>query len=202
MRLASDLSVFQLHAVLTRNQCHHMTRYIVAVFVSAGIVSVAWYQGHIRTVPEINDYYSKTFGIEFQYPSGYVLQESDTPSGERVAHHVTLLREEDLPLLQASEGPPVISIDLYQNDLDRYTAEQWIRSSSFSNFKLGEERLATTTISGELALSYRWSGLYEGTTIAVAKGNWVYAFTVTYMQPGDGIVQDFVRVRDSVRFLE
>jgi hypothetical protein len=147
----------------------------------------------------VQHYGSDRYGLSFEYPATYRLQESDSPSGERLRHTITLTRAADLPLPEAGEGPPTITIDLYQNDRDAYTTERWIRDSSSSNFKLGAERLATTTISGSEALSYRWSGLYEGTTIAIARPAWVYAFTVTYMQPGDDIVQDFVRVRDSVR---
>ena len=88
---------------------------------------------------------------------------------------------------------------MYQNNLDKQTTEDWIRNTSASNFKLGEGRLATTTISGMPALSFRWSGLYEGTTIAIADEKWVYAFTVTYLEMGADIIQDFVAIRDSVR---
>lgn len=170
---------------------------IFVVAIAAVFVYRARYQASLA-----NLYTSKTFGIEFEYPSGYVLEESDEPAGERSAHHIVLMRESDLPLPVAGEGPPAISIDLYKNDVAKDTTESWIRLSRFSNFKLGEGRLATTTISGKPALSYRWSGLYEGTTIAVARERWVYAFSVTYMQPGDDIVQDFVGIRDTLRFLE
>ncbi|HWO07745.1 MAG TPA: hypothetical protein VNM40_04170, partial [Candidatus Paceibacterota bacterium] len=112
----------------------------------------------------------------------------------------TLMHEDDLPIPQNGEGPPAITIDIYQNNLDNQTAEEWIRNSSVSNFKLGDGTLSSTTVGGNPALSYRWSGLYEGTTIVVAQPDWIYAFSVTYFEPGAEIVQDFVRVRDSVRF--
>ena len=146
-------------------------------------------------------YTSEKYGISFTYPSTYQLSEREAPGSALREHHtITLMRTVDLPAPEGGEGPPAISIDIYQNNLDKQTTEGWIRGSSNSNFKLSPEgRLASTTIDGKPALSYRWSGLYEGTTIALAQPDWIYAFTVTYLEPGADIVQDFVTVRDSVR---
>jgi hypothetical protein len=145
------------------------------------------------------EYSSDAYGISFYYPQSYVLTEHDAPgSGMRTNHTITLTRIADLPLPKDGEGPPTITIDIYQNNLDTMTTESWIRNTSASNFKLGDGRLATTTISGLPALSYRWSGLYEGTTIALAQPQWVYVFTVTYLEMGAAIIQDFVAIRDSV----
>lgn len=146
-------------------------------------------------------YANADYGLSFKYPLRYRLVEFDAPGSEQRAHHVIALTYEDnLPIPENAEGPPMITIDLFQNDLDSQTAEDWIRNTSASNFKLGEMRLSTTTVGGEEALSYRWSGLYEGTSIVVAKPAWIYMFSVTYLEPGADIVQDFVKVRDSVRF--
>jgi hypothetical protein len=127
----------------------------------------------------------------------------DAPGSEMRKHHViTLMRKEDLPLPERGEGPPAITIDIYQNNLDKQTTEGWIRNSRESNFKLGEGRLASTTISGFPALSYRWSGLYEGSTIVLAEPNLIYAFTVTYLEMGAPIVQDFVALREGVQIAQ
>ncbi|MBM3272055.1 hypothetical protein FJY94_02095 [Candidatus Kaiserbacteria bacterium] len=148
-------------------------------------------------------YENSRYGISFTYLDAYALSEQDAPgSGERLHHVITLTRKEDLPLPENGEGPPAITIDIYQNDLDKLSTEQWIRNTSASNFKLGGGSLATTSISGMPALSYRWSGLYEGTTVVQARDVWVYAFTVTYLEMGADIIQDFVAIRDSVRITE
>lgn len=150
----------------------------------------------------LEQYLSVKYGLSFSYPTSYVLSEMDAPgSGMREHHAITLTRKEDLPLPVDGEGPPMITVDIYQNNLDKQTTEQWIRNTSASNFKLGEGRLASLTVSGLPALSYRWSGLYEGTTIVTAQPNWVYVFTVTYLEMGAPIVQDFVAIRDSVQIL-
>jgi hypothetical protein len=148
-------------------------------------------------------YSNPAYGISFTYPEKYLLEERDAPGSAMRAHHViTLINKSDLPLPEAGEGPPAITIDIYQNNLDSQTAEGWARNTSESNFKLGEGRIASTTIGSFPAISYRWSGLYEGTTIALARQNWIYAFTVTYMEMGAPIVQDFVSIRGSVRIAE
>ncbi|MBI4121214.1 MAG: hypothetical protein HY457_03090 [Parcubacteria group bacterium] len=145
-------------------------------------------------------YTNATYGISFSYPGAYVLSELDAPGSAMRKHHViTLIHKDNLPLPVNGEGPPAITIELYQNDLDKQTTEGWIRNTSASNFKLGEGRLSSTTVSGLPALSFRWSGLYLGTTIALAQPKWVYVLSVTYLEIGAPIVQDFVSVRDSVR---
>ncbi len=145
--------------------------------------------------------YSNTeYGISFEYPDSYILTEMDAPGSEMRKHHsVSLIRKADLPAPEGGEGPPSITIDFYQNNLDKQTGEQWILNSKESNFKLSNGVMATTTIHSYPALSYRWSGLYEGTTVVTAGSNWIYAFTVTYLEMGADIIQDFVKIKDSVR---
>jgi hypothetical protein len=151
----------------------------------------------------LQEYSNATYGISFTYPATYILNETEAAgSAERTHHVITLMRKEDLPLPEAGEGPPSITIEVYQNNLDKQTTEDWIRNTSASNFKLGEGVLASTTISGLPALSYRWSGLYEGTTIVLARSSRVYVFSVTYLEMGAPIIQDFVAIRDSVRISE
>jgi hypothetical protein len=154
-----------------------------------------------ETPTQTQTYSSEKYGLSFTYPSFYELTEHDGEgSALREQHTIVLTNRADLPLPEGGEGPPTITIAMYQNNLDSMTTEDWIRGSSASNFKLSEEqRLTSVTLDGKPALSYRWSGLYEGTTIALARPDWIYAFTVTYFEPGADIVQDFVAVRDSVR---
>lgn len=153
-----------------------------------------------QNVPEMQQYASAEYGISFSYPDTYVLTERDAPGSALRKHHIiVLMRKEDLPLPVNGEGPPAITIDIYQNNLDQQETEQWIRNTSASNFKLGSGDLASTTVSGLPALSYRWSGLYEGTTVALARPDWVYTFSVAYLEMGASIVQDFALIRDTVQ---
>ncbi len=148
-------------------------------------------------------YSSDVYGISFTYPKNYVLNEIEAPgSGMRKHHIINLMRSEDLPAPVGGEGPQSITVEIYQNNLDNQTTENWIRNTSESNFKLSDGNLASTTLSNFPALSYRWSGLYEGTTIVTALPSWVYVATVTYLEMGSPIIQDFVQVRDSIRIAQ
>lgn len=184
-----------------------MKRYLLTGIILVVIVAAFSFTGR-RVIPQNGNqspagsplYSSTRYGLSFAYPNIYVLSEVDAPgSGMREHHVITLTNKEDLPLPADGEGPPSITVDIYQNNLDKLGTEGWIRNSSASNFKLSEGRLASTTIGGLPALSYRWSGLYNGTTIATAQPNWIYVFTVTYLEMGAPIVQDFVAIRNSVK---
>ena len=183
---------------------------LIAIFLlGVGIYFVAQEQGAAPEGPAVGTpagmqrFSSAEYGISFSYPDAYVLQEMDAPgSGQRRHHVITLTRKEDLPPPVNGEGPTAITIEMYQNDLDKQTTEEWIRNTSASNWKLGEGRLSELTVSGLPALSYRWSGLYEGTTVALAQPKWVYVFTVTYLEMGADIVQDFVAIRESVQIAD
>ena len=148
-------------------------------------------------------YSNPEYGISFSYSTKYVLIERDAPGGGLRKHHtITLIHKNDLPIPELGEGPQAITVDIYQNNLDAQTGEHWIRNSNESNFKLSEGRLATTTIDGFESLSYRWSGLYEATSIVTAKPNWIYMFTVTYLEMGSQIIQDFVYIKDAMQISE
>lgn len=180
---------------------------IVSILVVLSLFKVYKYtievpadQSGTQATSTLLQYSSVEYGIAFSYPESYVLEERDAPgSGMRRHHVITLMRKADLPLPVNGEGPPAITIEMYQNDLDKQTTEGWIRNTSASNWKLGEGTLASTTVSGLPALSYRWSGLYEGTSIVHAGPRWVYVLSVTYLEMGADIIQDFVAIRDSVK---
>lgn len=149
------------------------------------------------------NYVNNEYGISFSYPNTYVLNEIDADgSGMRKHHIITLINKSDLPPPVNGEGPTSITIDIYQNNLDKQKTEQWIKNTSASNFKLSNGNIATTTINGTPALSYRWSGLYEGTTVVTSNDNWVYAISVTYMEMGAQIIQDFVKIKNTVKLIK
>lgn len=186
------------------------TRYISIALILLVIIAGGLFFAERAVAPEngaqnqsgLQKYSSEKYGISFSYPETYELNEVDAPgNGMRIHHSVVLINKADLPLPADGEGPPAITIDIYQNNLDNQTTEGWIKNTSASNFKQSEGKLTETKISGLPALSYRWSGLYEGTTIALAQPNWVYTFTVTYLEMGADIIQDFVKIRDNARIV-
>ncbi len=172
-------------------------RLLLALIIGAA----AWFFFLRDTTSSLNTYTSAEYGISFSYPSMYLLEEMDAPGNELRKHHViTLMRKDSLPAPEGGEGPTYIALEIYQNNLDNQTAEGWIKHTSESNYKLSDGTLTSITLANGLpATSYRWSGLYEGTTIVTAQPKWIYAFTATYMEMGEQIIQDFVAIRDSIR---
>jgi len=151
--------------------------------------------------PPTVEYRAADIGISLRYPDTYQLEEKDLSTGQRKHTSVILTRKEDLPPPQNGEGPPTITIDAYQNDIERYPIDVFIRNTNFTNFKLSPDgAIASSTVNGEPAASFRWSGLYEGRTVVVVEDAWVYTFSVTYLIPQDEIILDFEAIMDTVEF--
>lgn len=146
----------------------------------------------------LSEYSNSFFGISFSYPSDYIITEHQVNNN----HQITLINKKDLPLPVNGEAPPSVTINIYENDKDKYTAEDWALKSKESNLKLGEGTISNILLSKSPAISYRWSGLYEGTTIVSANPKYVYTLNVTYLEMGAPIVQDFVKIRDSVKIVK
>lgn len=160
-------------------------------------------EGSTTTTPQYREHASRAMGIAFRYPESYVIDERVAGTPQRKRQSIVLIRSADLPLPANGEGPTAITIDAFQNDLDKYTALEWITGSSDSNYKLSTDgAISTSTLAGEEALSFRWSGLYEGRTAVVAGPGWIYAFSVTHLTPEDGIIGDFGRLLESIRFTQ
>lgn len=176
-------------------------RFITVILLLALIGAGVWWfsgQGSVDPTPmqQSTDgrYSNDEFGISFDYPQSYQLEEREVGNGERRHYAITLIRESDLPLPQNGEGPPSINIDIYQNNLDKLPLMDWVTGTSFSNFKLGNGQYATTTVYGADAVAYRWSGLYEGHTVAFAHRDNIIAVSGTYLTLEDQIVRDFAEV--------
>ncbi len=146
-------------------------------------------------------------GISFSYPAHYFLEEKNTGNAERARYSIILTEdsEENKAVREGRapgrDGPTAIVIEIFQNDLDYRTAEQWIKETSDSNYKLSPDSVLTAREVGALSgFAYRWSGLYEARTIAVANDSFVYSFTATYLTPEDLILKDFETLLQSVKF--
>ena len=154
-------------------------------------------------------YRSEALGIAFDYPAHYYLEEKNLSTGARTRYALILTEdtEENRAVREGTagprEGPTAITIDIFQNNLDNYTTEKWVRGTNDSNFKLSPDGVLTATLlGGEAALTYRWSGLYEGETVAVARPDFIYAASVTFLTPEDTTRDDFDKVLESVRFTD
>lgn len=162
----------------------------------------------IQTEHPVKTYSSAEYGLIFLYPQNYFFVEYDDTTGG-VAHHAVVLYEDTKTArdiiggkMPATEAPPAITVDIYDNAAGIAT-EKWIRDTQESNFKLSRDgALTPVTLGGAPALSYTWSGLYEGRTIALSRQRRLYAFSVGMNTPDDRIVSDFSIVVNSATFTQ
>lgn len=150
--------------------------------------------------PVVPAYISSKYGIAFSYADTYTLQERELGNAERWHHSIVLVDKEWLANIPVGgEGPPAIGIDIYQNNLDQLSLEEWVRGTSFSNFKLSVDgKLSLSTVGSAKAFYYQWDGLYRGESyVATHSGN-IVVFSATYNTEDDQIRKDFREVLRSV----
>lgn len=151
-------------------------------------------------------YTSDEFGIRFSYPTKYFIAYESTVGGERKQH--TIVLAEDTPANRslfsnqnlATDSPPTITITLFQNNLDNYSAQSFVEGTNFSNFKLSDGTIAEVRVGGEPGLRYSATGLYENKNVVVARPSYVYMFTAFFDSPTSQILTDFDNILMSVEF--
>jgi hypothetical protein len=138
-------------------------------------------------------YTNAAYGISFAYPQDYFVIEKDLPTGQAGVgnaqrKHFNIMVLEDNQTnrdlrdgkLQNTEAPPGITLDIYQNNLDKLPVLTWIKNNSNSNYKLSNEVITSSTVGGKEALGYTWDGLYRGDNVVFAHADNIVAITVTY----------------------
>ncbi len=170
--------------------------FILLIIVTAGAI---YYRQRDHQPAPLNHYRHERYGLAFAYPPGYTLAEAEVGTAEREHYQISLIRSEAAQLPEAGEGPTAITIEIYQNNLDRQSLEDWLTNTSASNFKLSDGRYATTTLAGAPALSYHWSGLYEAEASALSHRDNIIVATVTFIAPTDAIRSDYQTVLDSLQ---
>lgn len=171
---------------------------IVLALIAAGAIFFAGDAFAPQEVAYVEQTYAnELLGISFSYPTGYILSESSTTENGNERYAISIIAEEDaVPRLNA-EGPTAITVESFAYPEPAALASWLTRSES--NFHLGDGTTASTTIDGREAVTYRWSGLYEGeTTTFLSNGN-VIAVSVTYMSPADEIYADYLGLLASLR---
>lgn len=153
-----------------------------------------------------NLYQSETFNLSLSYPSNYFIGFQETFEGERRQNFVVLA--EDTPENRrvfageepGREGPPTITIAVYQNNLDNYTAKSFVENTNFSNFKLSDGVITEMSVGGEVGLRYHATGLYENENVVIARPDYVYMFTAFYLTLEDEILKNFESLLESIKF--
>ncbi len=159
---------------------------LVVLIVVAGAALYALKTGRISIGDKT--YSNSTYGIAFTYPSEYELEERAVDSGHT---SVTLIHKDNLPVPQNGEGPTAITLDVYRY-LGSMGAENWVRTSSNSNFQLSSDgALGVSELDGAEVVTYTWDGLYRGDSVVFVQGEDIVMLSATYLTPEDAIRSDF-----------
>lgn len=151
----------------------------------------------------LNTYSSEELQLSFAYPADYLLEERTINEAQRLHKAVVLVEDNETNRKLVSgeivgDGPTAITVDVFQNNLDKQTAEGFIKNSSNSNYKLGDGELEEGSLAGLQAYRYTWDGLYRGESIVTADDEYVYMFSVTYLEPTDKIRADFYEMLNTL----
>jgi len=147
-------------------------------------------------------YESSSTGFSFAYPDTYVLVRA--PESSELLEGVTLMIKSDYEELEASteprEGPPSITVMVYNNALGA-SPSQWVMAQpQLSNYGVATSDVLPTLVSGMEAVRYSWSGLYQGESVAVSHQNRIYIFSASWLTPEDPQREDLETVLSSVVF--
>ncbi|MBP9710921.1 MAG: hypothetical protein KBD50_01515 [Candidatus Pacebacteria bacterium] len=156
------------------------------------------------TGPEVTAYGSLEHHLAFVYPANYELKEFPLKNEADEWTAITLIDKEILKSAienGASEGPPTIAIQIFPNPTN-ITAEEWIKGSRFSNYGFSTNTtFATTTIGGQPAFGYIYSGLYSTDVLVVSHNSKIYMFLADWIAEDDKNRQDFDPIIESVQFI-
>jgi hypothetical protein len=155
------------------------------------------------TTEEFLSYRNERFGFAFQYPARYELsvQESDPEGVGDPQVTVTLIQSADAAPRENSEGAPVISVRAIEstnrtNPVTDNSLRWWITggAGNLTNYKLSADgTLSSTTVAGQDAFAYRYSGLYETDAVAFfsADRKTGYVLSAGWLTEDDQIRKDF-----------
>lgn len=148
----------------------------------------------------LKTYYDPRYGIAFNFPDTYTVQEHDSIT---VPKHHTIVIGDKAALAnppQNSESPPTMAIDIYDNPT-KETPQKWITTNAASNYKQSENAaLATTTVAGIPAYAYAWDGLYRSASIVFPDNGKIYMLSVGYNSPDDQLYKDFAGIVAAIQF--
>jgi hypothetical protein len=144
---------------------------------------------------ERNVFTTARYNLTFEIPDRYKIMEFDDESSNR--HVIVLFREEDNQIPEDSEGPPAITIDIFQEP-GTQNLESWITQNNISNFSLLRGDVTERTVDNTRALAYSWDGLYLGRSVVFTHGDNLYLVSGSYLDTRDPIYTDFDAVVDSI----
>jgi hypothetical protein len=153
-----------------------------------------------------NIYRSAKFGFRFQYPNGYVVDNSnENPQpkpGETLQGMIEIWKSADYQAIQArkfeggTELPPNISITVHSNTNQR-PLSYWKDTLS-----IGSSPARAITVAGQEAIAYTSTGLYEFDNVLLLSrdGRRVIRLSRGYLNASDPSRQAFQQLVSSFRF--
>ncbi len=158
--------------------------------LAAVVIIVGGFFGYRAFSVPMSDFANAEYGISFQYPSSYAVDE------HHFADRHTIVLMDKVALAAApenGEGPTSITFDVFKNPRD-LTPSEWVKTNSASNFQLSNGALASTTQAEAEAVAYLWDGLYRGESYVFGNEDDIVMASVTMLEPADRIRKDFEHI--------
>jgi len=150
-------------------------------------------------------YRNDDLGIRFEYrvdPNGYVLiDQRDNYRGydnSALVEAVSLFDKKEYAELLASteprEGPPSITVLVFDNP-SRHEPLEWVEANRlFSNIALATSEIKTIQFSGNTAVRYTADGLYTNDIIVAENNGRIYLISGSYSEEDSPIRRDFINM--------
>ncbi|MEZ0209046.1 MAG: hypothetical protein ACAH17_02635 [Candidatus Paceibacterota bacterium] len=177
----------------------------IITFIAILIGAIAYYSYTQMHGGSMKTYTNPAYGISFDYPSHYNLEENSLSSVQGAT--VVVLTDKKSIIPSNGEGPVSITVGMYPLSAFSFPAGanqllSWITSSPYSNFaQSSQTQPSLTTVGTKNAYLYTWDGLYQGTTVATTHEANIVVFSVTYDGNNDmQIRKDFTDLVANVQF--
>jgi hypothetical protein len=142
--------------------------------------------------------YTSDRGFSFQYPNGFVIQESTEPPSSLSAPPITVVDvwsqsdAAELPSLQnqGTELPANITVSLHPNP-DQRDIQGWASSNNWFSSPTG---FRNVTVAGEQAIAFQSTGLYESKNIALPTPDGEHIIVISHSQGGEEYPEAFEQI--------
>lgn len=153
-------------------------------------------------------YTDSSLGFQFTYRkglNGYVLLQPETqPGTAMLREELVLMLQNDYEILQhatdAREGPPTITIRVFENTLNQWATTWTDAHPAESNVNLALAEPEELAAGGANAVRYLVDGLYPTDTVVIASGGYIYILSGSYLEEDSVIRADFLNLLDTFTF--
>lgn len=157
-----------------------------------------------KSEAQYTKYTSPEIGLEFDYPTGYVLDERmPVDLGTGLIKVIILERSEDKskePPVN-SEGAPTITISVFENNKKQFVGVWADENIQYSNINLKQGEIKEVVVGGANAIQYKADGLYASNNAVVAHGDSVYVITGQFIDQNSDLQKDFQPILESIKFI-